>query len=121
GAVRAVSYQQEPRRNLLLHAIENLDYVAKALDRAKVGNMDQNALVFIGKLSPPLDCFGVAHVNVAVHKVVDHLDRIANLKLLKSAFLQVIGDGCNAIAHFNGISSYGKIREIGRASCRERG
>ena len=74
--------------------------------------MDQNALVFIGKLSPPLDCFGVAHVNVAVHKVVDHLDRIANLKLLKSAFLQVIGDGCNAIAHFNGISSYGKIRAV---------
>ena len=112
GALRAVSHQQQPRGDLLLYPIKNLDHIAKPLHRTEVRNVYQNALIFIGKLSPAFGRFGIAHIQVTVHKVVDYLNRVADFKLLNSALLQVVGDGCDSVTHFNGVSSDWKVRAV---------
>src|SRR5262249_44957420 len=110
--VRPVAHQQQPRGNLLLHAVENLDDVANAFHRAEIGYVNQDALVASGKFPAALGGVGVALVGIAIDEVVDHLDRITNLEFLHGTFLQVIRDGGNAVALLDGITRHRQIRTV---------
>jgi len=74
GTIGAVANQQELGRDLLVHAVENLDHIQNAFHRPEVGKMHQQALVVGDILAAFFQPLRLAQVFVAVHEVRDDLD-----------------------------------------------
>ena len=113
GPVRPVSDQQQPGWHLLVHAVENLDDVGDALDGSEVRKMHQHALVVRRILPPHLGGnLRIADVDIAIHRVVDHLNWFLYVEHSLGPVAQVIRNRGNPVALFDRIPGNRKIGAV---------
>ena len=112
-ALRAIADHQQPRRNLLLHPIENLDDVRHALHRAEVRQMHQNLFVGLAYSERCSMHLRRALVEIAVHEVGNHLDRRLHVEDLDGPLLQIIRNRGDAVALVDGEARDRQVRRIG--------
>jgi hypothetical protein len=111
-ALRAVADEQELCRNLAANTVENFDHIENSLHRPEIREVDQNPLVVRSELLAALPGAGIALIEIAIHKIPDHLDGAANVELLQRAFAQIIRNRSHAITFFDGEARDRQIRGI---------
>src|SRR5262249_20037828 len=108
--------------------VEDFNDVRKPLHWTEVGKMYQHPLT-VGCIlaSHLLGDFRIAIVNVAVHRVVDHLDLVLHIEDSLSAFPQIVRNGSHTITLLDRIASDWKIRtiqsdqrDVGPVQCRDK-
>src|SRR5512140_3087853 len=83
GALRAVTHEQQLRRNFLPYTVEDLNHISHTLHRPKIGDMHQYSLalrcIFRAMLCEIF--LFLAAVQLAVYEVVDHLNVVGDSEL----------------------------------------
>ncbi len=113
GTVRAVSDQEQLRRHLLVNPVKDFDHVCKPLYRTEVREMNQQTFS-VGSIFFAQFCraFGIPAVDIAIHRVINHLDTVLDVEHPKSPVAKVVGNGGNPVALLDRVTSDGQVRPV---------
>ena len=89
-SLRAITHEQELCRNILSHAIKNLDHVQDTLYGPKIRNVHEYALALRSIFGAAVAQFLIAAVQIAIDEVVNHLNVVTDAEFGESAGAKVV-------------------------------
>ena len=111
-AVRAITHEQQLRRNLFADTIKHFDYIRDSLHRPEIGHVNKNSLAIGRILLAPLSKILVARIHIAINKVVDDLDVVLHVELAHRSLAQILCDGGDSIALFDRVTRDWQVRTV---------
>ncbi len=100
-AVGSVADQDELRSYFLADQSENFDDIGKPFDRAKIGKMHKNRFAVRSPFGAQSGIIFPA-VEIAIHKIGDHFDRMLDVEFIERALFQIMGNGGHAVRLLDG-------------------